>query len=36
MPMPMAEMRMAADSVPIAQGETGYSAQVSMVFEIIQ
>ncbi|SIS99979.1 hypothetical protein SAMN05421759_10966 [Roseivivax lentus] len=36
MPMPMAEMRMAADSVPIAQGETGYSAQVSVVYEIIQ
>lgn len=35
-PMPMAEMRMAADSVPIAQGETGFSAQVSLVFEIIQ
>ncbi|MHA6325806.1 SIMPL domain-containing protein [Roseivivax sp. CAU 1753] len=34
-PMPMAEMRMAADSVPVAQGETGYSAQVGMVFEII-
>ena len=36
-PAPMAEMRMAsADAVPIAQGETGYSAAVTMVFEIIQ
>ncbi|ETX26780.1 SIMPL domain-containing protein [Roseivivax isoporae] len=34
-PMPMAEMRMAAD-VPVAGGETGYSAQVSVVFELLQ
>ena len=32
-PMPMAEMRMAA-SVPVAGGETGYSAEVTLVYEI--
>ncbi|MEC7667465.1 MAG: SIMPL domain-containing protein, partial [Pseudomonadota bacterium] len=35
-PMPVAEMRMAADSVPIAAGESALSASVSMVFEIVQ
>lgn len=36
-PVPMAELRMAADgAVPVARGETGISAQVSMVFEIRQ
>ena len=35
-PVPMAEMRMAAADVPIAAGESALSASVSMVFEITQ
>ena len=35
-PMPMAEMRMAADSVPVARGEAGFSADVRIVYEITQ
>ncbi|MFD1343455.1 SIMPL domain-containing protein [Litorisediminicola beolgyonensis] len=35
-PVAMAEMRMMADAVPVAAGETGYSVSVSITWEIEQ